>query len=72
MTTSTASASAAEFQAAADEITGQMSRYVPDTWATVVLPAGFTLYTVSAAMVAGSLDAHAQLLRAGVPGSADR
>ncbi|GIF17199.1 hypothetical protein Ate01nite_72310 [Actinoplanes teichomyceticus] len=49
-----------------------MSRYVPDTWATVVLPAGFTLYTVSAAMVAGSLDAHAQLLRAGVPGSADR
>jgi hypothetical protein len=56
--------SATEFQAAADEITDQMSRYIPDTWATVVLPAGFTLYTVSPAMVVGSVQTHAQLLLA--------
>jgi hypothetical protein len=59
--------SAAEFRAAADEITDQMSRYLPGTWATVVLPEGFTLYTVSPAMVVGSIETHTQLLVAAGP-----
>jgi hypothetical protein len=56
--------SPAEFQAAADDITDQMSRYLPDTWATVVLPDGFTLHTVSPEMVVGSVENHTQLLLA--------
>ena len=54
--------STAEFLAAADEITDQMSRCQPATRATVVLPEGFTFYPISPSMVAGSVRAHPQLL----------
>jgi len=63
------SVSPAEFRAAADEITDQMSRHHPTTHATVVLPEGFTLCPVSPSMVAGSVEAHKQSLLA-QPGTA--
>lgn len=52
-----------EFQAAADEITVQMRQHLPGTWAVVTLPAGFTLYPVAESTVAGSVEAHTQVLR---------